>query len=88
MPTNWCNNKSGYENQKSQIQRPYLILDHLQGLQLVQEMTSYQEIWVLADLQSSVQHVVNIHTGERNAHMTIIVQHVKNHDHATHMCRA
>ena len=31
--------------QKSQLQRPYLILDHLQGIyQLVQEMTSHQEI--------------------------------------------
>ena len=30
--------------QKFQLQRPYLVLDHLQGHQLVQEMTSYQEI--------------------------------------------
>ena len=39
-------------------------------------MTSHQEIWVLADLQSSVQHVASIHTGEWNARMIIIV-HVK-----------
>ena len=37
-------------------------------------MTSHQEIWVLADPQFSVQHVVNIHTGGRTAHMTIIAQ--------------
>ena len=63
--------------QKIQPLRPHLILDHLQDHQPVQEMTSHQEIWVLADLQFSVQHVANIHTGEGNAHMTIIVQHVK-----------
>ena len=63
--------------QKIQPLRPHLILDHLQDHQPVQEMTSHQEIWVLADLQFSVQHVVNIHTGEGNAHMTIFVQHVK-----------
>ena len=65
------------KRQKIQFLRPHLILDHLQDHQLVQELTSHQEIWVLADLQFSVQHVVNIHTGEGNAHTTIIVQHVK-----------
>ena len=63
--------------QKIQPPRPHLILDHLQDHQLVQEMTSHQEIWVLADLQFNVQHGANIHTGEGNAHMIIIVQHVK-----------
>ena len=63
--------------QKIQPPRPHLILDHLQDHQLVQETTSHQEIWVLADLQFSVQHVVNIHTGEGNAHTIIIVQLVK-----------
>ena len=65
------------KRQKIQPLRPHLILDHLQDHQLVQELTSHQEIWVLADLQFSVQHVANIHTGEGNAHMIIIVQHVK-----------
>ena len=65
------------KRQKIQPLRPHLTLDHLQDHQLVQEMTSHQEIWVLADLQFSVQHVANIHTAEVNAHMTIIVQHVK-----------
>ena len=63
--------------QRIQLLRPHLILNHLQDHQLVQELTSHQEIWVLADLQFSVQHVVNIHTGEGNACMTIIVQHIK-----------
>ena len=65
------------KRQKIHLLRPHLILDHLQDHQLVQELTSHQEIWVLADLQFSVQHVANIHTGEGNAHMIIIVQHVK-----------